>query len=438
MSSMEKLFDAYLQNSLELSAIALLLLAFSSLLERRYSAKCRYYLWAVIFIALLLPVRAKVTLTLPEVFQPIMPQNISTAASGTAAVADTVKVWGWHQYAGLLWVVGVFCFLGWHFYQHLHFLSAVRRWSEKIDNSVILKQFVHIKAELGIRDRITIKSCACIQTPMVIGLLRPVVLLPRINISPDELPLILRHELIHYKRKDLWYKVLMMITSAIHWFNPIVHLMVRSALNLCEISCDEEVLQGHDAKGRAQYGEAIIGVVRNRSAYHTALSTNFYSGTKGMKKRIYAMMDMSKKRFSPVLFIAIFIITICGTTAFAVSPAHAAEISQNSNKTATIAPEQNKTDSAGSYVQPSSASDAEQDNQEKQNDDGLTNDIAPVLQPTLENTSTKQSNELVSVSNEPRSVSGDLQFSENTPAKSSQAQPQNSDTNRLVPGDEQP
>lgn len=436
MSSMGKLFDIYLQNSLELSAIILLLLAFSPLLERRYSAKCRYYLWAVIFVALLLPVRAKIALTLPEVFQPILPQSINASVSGTAAVADTVKAWDWHQYAELLWAVGVFCFLAWHFYQHLRFLSAVRRWSDDIKNVDILKQFVHTKAELGIRDRIAIKSCACIQTPMVIGLLRPVVLLPRINIPLDELPLILRHELVHYKRKDLWYKVLMMIASAIHWFNPIVHLMVRSALNLCEISCDEEVLQGHDAKGRAQYGEAIIGVVRNRSAYHTALSTNFYSGTNGMKKRVYAMMDMSKKRFSPVLFIAVFIFTLCGTTAFALSPAQAEGISQNINKEAIAATDKSKPDSEDSTVQPSSASDVKLNNQEKQSDDAPTNKIVPTLQPTLENTSKKQLNDLASTSNDPRRVSGDLQLSENTPA--TKVQPQNSDTNRLVPGDGQP
>lgn len=205
-------------------------------------------------------------------------------------------------------------FLGWHLYQHLRFLSAIRRWSEDIKESAILEQFILTKAELGIQDRINIKSCACIKTPMVIGLFHSVVLLPKVNFPKDELPLILKHELVHYKRKDLWYKVLMMTASAIHWFNPVVHIMVRSVLTLCEISCDEEVLQGRDAKKRAQYGEAIIGVVRNGSTYHTALSTNFYSGTAGIKKRIYAMMDMSRKRFSPALFIVVFMITICGTT----------------------------------------------------------------------------------------------------------------------------
>jgi len=199
-------------------------------------------------------------------------------------------------------------------------LSAVNRWSQDVDDADILRIFNNTKADLHIYKSIPIKSCACIKTPMVVGLLRPVVLLPQVTFAQDELPLILKHELVHIKRKDLWYKTLMLSTLAIHWFNPVIHLAVRSVLNLCEISCDEEVLKGIGSKERARYGESVIGTARNRGAYKTALSTNFYSGTKGMKKRIYAMMDMSKKRFSPVLFMAVVMVTMCGTTAFALSP----------------------------------------------------------------------------------------------------------------------
>lgn len=187
-------------------------------------------------------------------------------------------------------------------------------------NADILRILDNTKTELHINKCIPVKFCACIKTPMVVGLLRPVVLLPQVTFSQDELPLILKHELVHIKRKDLWYKVLMLSTLAIHWFNPVIHLAVRSVLNLCEISCDEEVLKGIGSKGRARYGESVIGTVRNSGAYKTALSTNFYSGTKGMKKRIYAMMDMANKRFSPVLFLGVLVITMCGTTAFALSP----------------------------------------------------------------------------------------------------------------------
>ncbi|WP_312279487.1 M56 family metallopeptidase [Oscillibacter sp.] len=316
---MREIFSVYLQNSLQLSLIIMLMLFISPMLTHRYSAKCRYYLWTVVFVALLVPIRTSIKLTLPEFLQAAVPQGTTQAASPVTA-ANTPASLDWLQYAGALWILGSSVFLIWHLFSHLRFLSAVKRWSEDVKDVDILRIFNNTKAELHINKYIPIKSCACIKTPMVVGLLRPVVLLPQVTFSEDELPLILKHELVHIKRKDLWYKILMLSTLAIHWFNPVIHLAVRSVLNLCEISCDEEVLKGIGAKGRARYGESVIGTMRNSGAYKTALSTNFYSGTKSMKKRIYAMMDMANKRFSPVLFMAVVAVTMCGTTAFALSP----------------------------------------------------------------------------------------------------------------------
>lgn len=334
-------------------------------------------------MALILPIRSKISLKLPEIFQPIFSQSADTVTSGVAMVADTVTTWEWYQYAELLWMVGVFGFLSWHLIQHLRFLFAIKRWSEEVKEFEVLEQFNLTKAQLKIRKHIAIKSCACINTPMMIGLIHPVVLLPQVDFLQDELSLILKHELVHYKRKDLWYKMIMMMVLAIHWFNPVVHLMVRSVLTLCEISCDETVLKGIDAKRRAKYGEAIIAIVRNGSTYKTALSSNFYSGINGMKKRIYAMMDMTNKRFSPVLFMAVFMLTLCGTTAFALLPVHAEKMVLDFNKTVTAAIEPNQTNTESISMQTSSNPDMEQNNQVKSssNDneelDGCENMLLP-------------------------------------------------------------
>ena len=183
---------------------------------------------------MILPIRTKITLALPEIFQPFLPQSIDSTFA-TASIADTVRIWNWHYYAGPLWVVGMLCFLGWHIFQHLRFLFAIKRWSEEIEDSDVLEQFALTKGELRIRNHITIKFCPCIKTPMMIGLLHPAVLLPQVDFSQNELPLILKHELVHYKRKDLWYKTLMMIALAIHWFNPVVHLMVKSEIGRAHV-----------------------------------------------------------------------------------------------------------------------------------------------------------------------------------------------------------
>ena len=277
----------------------------------------------------------------------------------------------------------------------------------------------------------------------MIGLLHPAVLLPQVDFSQNELPLILKHELVHYKRKDLWYKTLMMIALAIHWFNPVVHLMVKSVLSLCEISCDEKVLRKIDAKGRAQYGEAIIGIVRNGNAYQTVLSTNFYSGTKGMKKRIYAMMDMTKKRFSLALFMVVFVVTVCGTTAFSLLPAQAQGIVHDSDKGITL--NSNPENVKELPAQPSTL-DIEESSQEKasQIDNALLpTESEPRLIPDDEYTSDVEENSqekasqidnvLLPTESEPRLIPDD----EYTLAEPSQGQTYYLDVPRLIINDEQ-
>lgn len=324
---MEELCSIYLSNSFQISIVSLLMLFFSIFISHKYSAKCRYYLWSIIFVAFILPFRAQIAIPIPERFGSILPQNIDTTTQGTTIIANTVQPSQWHSFLLPLWLCGVIVFLGWHLLQHLRFLSAVHRWSEEITDEIILEQFMLVKEELGIQDDATIKSCSCIKTPMLIGLLHPVVLLPQIHLSLDELPLILKHELVHYKRKDLCYKLLLILALSIHWFNPLVHFLVKWTLNLCEISCDEEVLQDRDTKQRMQYGESILGIIRSGHSYHTTLSTNFYSGKNEMKKRINAIMDMEKKHFSPTLFAIVILLTSVAITAFALAPAKASSAS---------------------------------------------------------------------------------------------------------------
>ena len=63
---------------------------------------------------------------------------------------------------------------------------------------------------------------------MTLGLLRPVIVLPP-EVPEADLPLILRHELCHIRRRDLWYKGVMLLANAVHWFNPLVWRMAGQA-----------------------------------------------------------------------------------------------------------------------------------------------------------------------------------------------------------------
>lgn len=101
--------------------------------------------------------------------------------------------------------------------------------------------------------------------------------------------------------------------------------MAKSAAVQCEISCDALVLQGADFQQRKQYGETIIGVVRNGAKLRTALSTNFYGGKKGMKTRISSIMDTKRKKAG----VAVFCVVLVGIIMSGATLAAAANDGQN-------------------------------------------------------------------------------------------------------------
>jgi len=152
---------------------------------------------------------------------------------------------------------------------------------------------------------------------MMFGLINPRIVLPTSKIAEDELRFVIKHELVHYKRKDLYYKFLVFIARAVHWFNPFVYLTARAVNEQCELSCDAEIVRDTNADTRLKYSEAIIGVVNYKSKFKTILSTNFYGGKKGMKKRISSIMDTGNKRMGIVIISIMLIATICTGFAFA-------------------------------------------------------------------------------------------------------------------------
>jgi hypothetical protein len=152
---------------------------------------------------------------------------------------------------------------------------------------------------------------------MMFGFINSRIVLPASKIAEDEFRFILKHELVHYRRKDLYYKFAVLIATAVHWFNPFVYLMARVISEQCELSCDAEIIRDADADTRLKYSEAIIGAVPHKSRLKTILSTNFYGGKKGMKKRISSIMDTGSKKTGIAIIFIMLIATLCTGFAFA-------------------------------------------------------------------------------------------------------------------------
>lgn len=126
-------------------------------------------------------------------------------------------------------MAGMAVYLSYHIIRHCRFLRLTERWSGTITDRQTLALFQSLKNQMGIFQNIDLRNCDCIGSPMLTGFAKPCILLPKAGMSKDELCFILKHELVHYKRRDLWYKSLVLIAVAVHWFNPIVHLMANAA-----------------------------------------------------------------------------------------------------------------------------------------------------------------------------------------------------------------
>jgi len=275
-------------------------------------------IWLVIAAGWVFPFRLRIDLSflLAQITVPVTPvQPIINAIPPMADTEDivnvptTIPLW-WVLVA--IWILGTVCVVVYHALRHGRFMKMVRRWSESVTDLESLGILDSLKSELGIKTQVRLSVCQSISSPMLVGFFHPVILLPPIKIPGDELSLILKHELIHFQRHDLWYKALILAATTIHWFNPVVYLMAKATAVQCEISCDALVLLGADFQQRKQYGETIIGVVRNGARLRTALSSNFYGGKKVMKNRISSIMDTKRKKAGFVI-LCVVLVAIIGT-----------------------------------------------------------------------------------------------------------------------------
>jgi beta-lactamase regulating signal transducer with metallopeptidase domain len=310
---MRDFLTAMLQCTVSMSLITLVYAAFAPLLSKRYAAKWQYGAWLAIAAGWVFPFRPQIELPFlhPQaadmlgtpvrtIFNAIAPTVGATIDTGDVVnTPSAIPVW---SALAALWILGVVSIAMYHALRHRRFMKMARRWSKPVTDMESLRLLDGLKSEMGMKACVELNVCQSVTSPMLVGFFRPVILLPSLKIADDELYFILKHELVHFQRRDLLGKALVLAATVLHWFNPAVYLMAKATAVQCELSCDALVLRDADFRRRKQYGETIIGVVRNGARLRTVLSTNFYGGKNGMKNRIFAIMDTKQKRIGIAVF----------------------------------------------------------------------------------------------------------------------------------------
>lgn len=156
---------------------------------------------------------------------------------------------------------------------------------------------------------------------MLIQLWQPVILLTDATMTGEDLRLVLRHEMIHLKRKDLWYRWALLLAVAINWFNPAVYAFSKAFTCFCELSCDEKVTEGMPEAGRYRYSMIIIHMAGDKANLSTLFSSFSCGGKRYMKNRIFSILSITKKKWGIAAFVICFLSIFCAG-AISLAPAN--------------------------------------------------------------------------------------------------------------------
>lgn len=188
-----------------------------------------------------------------------------------------------------------------NFIRNYRYVQVIRRFGlSRAD--VQWRMFVQkIAVRMDIRKPVYVWMSELVTSPVTIGYLKPVILLPiaAVNhLSTQQIEAVLLHELSHIKRFDYFINLLTKLIQTLLYFNPFVKAFVRIFEREREKSCDETVMQfQYDPHG---YASALLVLEKAAHVPHHSLTVGASDGKKSeFRKRIEWILGIrSKQAFS--------------------------------------------------------------------------------------------------------------------------------------------
>ena len=125
----------------------------------------------------------------------------------------------------------------------------------------LLRLRAKVRASLPV-DR-DIYICDDIDTPFLLGLIRPRIYLPS-HLNEETRVSVIAHEKAHIKSRHHWWKAAAFLILILHWFNPLVWAAFLLFCRDIELSCDETVVEKLDLEGKKRYSKALLSCADSR------------------------------------------------------------------------------------------------------------------------------------------------------------------------------
>lgn len=187
-----------------------------------------------------------------------------------------------------VWPIGVLLLF-------IHCLFTCLCLKKRLKAKVVETNFYH---------SIPVKIVPGLDTPFVLGIIKPVIYLPD-TITAEEKQICLAHEYTHISRRDPLIKQASFLLCCVHWFNPLVWLAFYLMSQDMEMSCDEITLHHNATAERKVYSQTLLRL-SGKERVVSGCPLSF--GENNVKARIRNIMNYKKPGFWILLFSILFVI----------------------------------------------------------------------------------------------------------------------------------
>lgn len=295
--------------SAAMSAVALSLMLIEALAVKRRSTSVRALRWAwlVVMLGFICPIRPDLSalrrvIDVPRL--PVLPE-LAQRASNRAATQlmpmpdmSAAPAAAWHvDWAGviaLIYALGVLAVLMTALIKHRRFKRTVMRWSRPAPAGL---------AELSQARMVVSKA---VNSPLLMGAVRPVIVLPDCELPLDDMRAMIIHEEHHRAAHDVLIQHALLLARAINWFNPLMPIIAAEITLKCEQFADESTLRTCKLDRRA-YVRAILAAAVSR---RVPLTTGFIGGKRNMKRRLTAMYCHAMPKIGALILAVTMLMTL--------------------------------------------------------------------------------------------------------------------------------
>lgn len=321
-----EIFKAILVTTLAGSALAAVISIFRPITKKIFGYSWHYYIWLCVLFVMLMPVRFDVN---PAASPNITAQAVQTeqvtvggqtetsqnnaqteAVQKPQALQKASAVWDRIVYNRMnilayLWLIGAIALMLLNVARYVKLNIKIRK-NGKIIFCPEISEYTNRK--------INVRVWESIASPFMMGVFKLTLILPKTELSNEQLHNILRHEMTHFKRHDILYKWFAEFVKCVHWFNPAAWYISKQISTECEISCDMTVTKNMSGSEEMSYINTILSLLPTGKSKQLPLTTQMASSKKILKRRF--IMIKNKKttsRFMSVISTVIAVVMLSAT-----------------------------------------------------------------------------------------------------------------------------